>query len=61
VRFIERVKDGEDSADHLPLMKGWRYELAGRHLLAMLEGKVSLSVKAKNRHVQVMEKDPEES
>ncbi len=61
VRFIERVKDDEDSANHLPLMKGWRYELAGQHLLRMLEGKVSLSVKAKNRHVQVVEAEPDRS
>jgi len=36
-------------------MKGWRYELAGRHLLRMLDGQVSLSVEPESRHVRVVE------
>ncbi len=55
VRFIERLRGDDDTVNDLPLMKGWRYELAGRHLLRMLDGQVSLSVEPESRHVRVVE------
>ena len=44
-----------DGGDGHPLLQGWRRELAGDHLVALLRGEVALRVLASSPHVEEFE------
>ncbi len=57
-RLVRRVLDGEDANDGveapIPILEGWRREVAGDDILRMLAGEFSLRVVVKKGSVQLL-------
>ena len=55
VRLVHHVKDKRKDDEHLKILGGWRYELAGRCLMRLLSGETTLSIDPEKLRVQLHE------
>ncbi len=50
------LERGRGAAEKLPIMQGWRRQLAGEHLLKVLEGKLSVGYDPETKQVRLFER-----
>ncbi len=50
------LERGRGAAEKLPILQGWRRQLAGEHLLKVLEGKLSVGYDPETKQVRLFER-----
>jgi ribonuclease D len=56
--LVRRYRQGRLAMEGSPMLEGWRGELVGREVLAVLEGRVSVSLHAKSGQVKFTPRHP---
>jgi hypothetical protein len=56
--LVRRYRQGRLAMEGSPILEGWRGNLVGREVLAVLEGRVSVSLHAKSGQVKFTPRQP---